>query len=327
MKTISLIIPAFNEQGNIIPFYERCKEVFQYMDYRIEYIYINDGSYDDTAKSIKTLIDNFNTYAKSQREKIIGINFSRNFGKEAAIFAGLERCTGDYVSIIDADLQQDPSYVKKMVSILESDDDVDCVACYQSKRNESAVLRFFKSMFYKFINGSSNLNFQDNASDFRLFKRNVVDAILAMPEKNRFSKGIFSWVGFNTVFIPYEVKNRASGTTTWSFSKLFKYALDGILGFSDAPLKIATYLGFISACAAFIYFVVVLVGRLVYGVAVPGYATIVCLILIIGGIQMMLIGMLGEYIGRIFMEVKNRPIYLVKSEIESKEFRDRINED
>lgn len=319
MKKISLIIPAFNEQENIKPFYERCHEVFEQMNYQIEYIYINDGSHDDTYKSIQNLIDLFDYSGYSEREKITGINFSRNFGKEAAIYAGLEKCTGEYVAIIDADLQQDPSYIINMASILDSHEDVDCVACYQSKRNESIILKFFKRMFYKLINGSSNLNFQDSASDFRLFRRNVVTAILSLPERNRFSKGIFSWVGFNTVFIPYEVKIRASGTTSWSFPKLVKYALDGILGFSDSPLKIATYLGFTSAFLAFAYFVGVLIGRLVYGVAVPGYATIVCLILIIGGIQMILIGMLGEYIGRIFMEVKNRPIYLIKNEIQSKE--------
>lgn len=317
MKKISLIIPAFNEEDNIMPFYERCKEVFNDSTHQIEYIYINDGSFDKTQKQIENLIKKFNEYGDSFKDKIIGINFSRNFGKEAAIYAGLKRCTGTYVSIIDADLQQDPSYVLKMIKILETDEDIDCVACYQAKRKESVFFKQSKKMFYKLMGESSKLNFQSDASDFRLFRRNVVDAILEMQEKNRFSKGIFSWVGFNTVYIPYDVKDRASGTTKWSLSKLIRYALDGILGFSNAPLKIATYLGFFCSLAAFIYFIVVFIGRIAYGVAVPGYATIVCLILIIGGIEMLLVGILGEYIARIFIEVKDRPIYIIKNEMTS----------
>ena len=319
MKKISLIIPAFNEQDNILPFYKRCHDVFQDLPFQIEYIYIDDGSSDHTQAEIQRLIQTLDEGEPSHKEKIIGIAFSRNFGKEAAIYAGLERCTGDYISIIDADLQQDPSYVARMTEILERDKNVDCVACYQEKRREAALFRVLKRMFYQLMRESSRMTFHSNASDFRLFRREVAEAILAMPEKNRFSKGIFSWIGFHTVYIPYQVKDRARGTTTWSFSKLVKYALDGILGFSSAPLRIATYLGFLASLAAFIYFLIVLIGRIAYGVKVPGYATIVCLLLITSGMQMMLIGVLGEYIGRIFTEVKNRPLYVVKKEIQSKE--------
>lgn len=273
---ISLIIPCYNEAENIFPFYELCKNNFGELEKRVEYIFVNDGSSDTTYEEIKRLIN-------QKCANIIGLNFSRNFGKEAAILAGLNRCTGDFVTIIDADLQQHPKYVVQMISFLENNPTYDCVACYQEKRKESVVLTSVKKIFYRLINAISEVNFEENASDFRTFRKNMVKAILELKEYYRFSKGIFSWVGFNTYYMPYEVERRAFGRTSWSFRKLVRYAVDGFAGFSTVPLKIATWVGSISFLLSIIYFIVVLIEKLTQGISISGYATIVCLILLMGG--------------------------------------------
>lgn len=300
---ISLIVPCYNEEENISKFYKEVKKVFVKEDYEI--IFINDGSTDETLKELKKI-------CKEKTPNVKIINFSRNFGKEAGIYAGLQNACGKYVSIIDADLQQNPKYVLKMVEILDKNDDIDSVVAYQEKRKEGFILSFLKKSFYKIINKVTDVKFVNGASDFRTFRKNMVDAILELKEYYRFSKGIFSWVGFNNYYMPYEVEERKSGKTKWSFWKLLKYAFNGIVAFTTAPLKFATFLGFALSTLSGIYLIVVLLQKLCFGIAIPGYATIVMLILLLGGIQLFCIGLIGEYLSKTYVEVKNRPIYIAK---------------
>ncbi len=309
---ISLVIPCYNEEKNIQAFFYRCQEVFEDFEENIviEYIFVNDGSTDQTYEKIKEV--SFNNKDK----KIIGINFSRNFGKEAAMLAGLKKASGNYITVIDADLQQDPKYVLQMVKFLENNDEYDAVACYQDTRKESKLLIACKSMFYTFINKISDTHFERNASDFRTFRKYVVDSIVELKEYYRFSKGIFSWVGYETYYMPYDVKDRNAGTSSWNFKKLLLYAIDGFVSFTTAPLRVATYIGMIAALISIVYMIIVIVQKLVVGISISGYATIVCLILFIGGIQMILLGIIGEYLARTYIETKQRPIYIVKDVIE-----------
>ena len=318
MNKISLIIPSFNESKNVGPFLERTLEVFRQTKYSLECIFIDDGSQDNTYEEVKGLEKKAND--SEIPLSVVGIQFSRNFGKEAALLAGLEHCTGNYISMIDADLQQDPSYVLDMVEFLERNSEYDIVACYQERRKENALLRFCKRSFYKLANTIGEVPFEENASDFRTMRKPVAEAIMNLPEYNRFSKGLFSWVGFRTYYMPYKVNDRLYGQTTWTIRKLFRYALDGFIGFSSAPLKASAWCGGIISAIAFIYTLIVILQRIVNGVDVPGYATVVCLILIIGGLQMVFMGIIGEYIARMFMEVKNRPNYIIRES-----FRKDIN--
>lgn len=240
------------------------------------------------------------------------IRFSRNFGKEAAIFAGLQHTDGDYVAIIDADMQQPPAIVKQMVEILDEQPDCDMVAAYQVERREGSVLSFFKKAFYKTINKLSDINLRQDASDFRAFRRNVAESILSLGESHRFSKGIFAWIGYNTVYIPYTAEKRHSGKSKWSFFKLLNYALEGIIGYSTKPLRIATFLGGMTSFASMIYLVVVVLQKLIQGIDIPGYATIIVLILLLGGMQLFCIGIIGEYVGKTFEQSKARPIFIAK---------------
>lgn len=228
------------------------------------------------------------------------------------MFAGLEHASGDYICFIDADLQQRPEVVRDMVSILESDPDVDVVAAYQDRRSEGKVLSFFKKSFYAVINKLSKVTLQPDASDFRTFRKSVRDSILDLKEYHRFSKGIFAWVGYNTRFIPYTACERVAGTTKWSFWKLMEYAIEGIIGFSTAPLRLATVLGFVGGVGAILYLFWVFFEKLVFGIDVPGYATIITLLLIFGSSQLFCMGIIGEYVGRIFEQSKDRPIYIAK---------------
>ena len=229
---LSLIVPCFNEQDNIFPFARAVAEVFpDPSDYEI--VFVNDGSKDKTLQNLKEL-------HRQSQQNIRVVSFSRNFGKESAIYAGLQHCDGEYISLIDADLQQDPAIVKQMTEILDAEPDTDCVCAFQETRHENKLMTSVKSAFYKMATNMSEVDFVDGASDFRTFRRTVRDALLQMPEYFRFSKGLFSWVGFNTKYIPYEAKERASGTTKWGFKKLLKYGWNGILAFSTAPLKLAT---------------------------------------------------------------------------------------
>lgn len=311
MKKITLVIPCFNEEENIYPFFNLCKETLN-KNFLYEFIYINDGSKDKTFEMISSLIK------ENIDENIIGINFSRNFGKEAAILAGLKSASGDYISVIDADLQQNPKYVNEMVNLLELNQTLDMVAAYQDKRREGSVHRFFKKLFYSLINKISETHFEKDASDFRTFTSNVKDAILSLEEYNRFSKGIFSWVGFNVEYIPYQVEDRKFGKTTWSLKSLTKYAIEGFVGFSTVPLKIATILGFITSIFSILYMLFIIGQKIFVGIDIEGYATIVTLILFFSGLILLSLGIIGEYLSKIYLEVKNRPHYIVKEIIESK---------
>lgn len=301
---LSLVVPCYNEKENVSALYDACKDAFAGKINRWEIIFVNDGSRDDTWQQLKALWDDHGN--------IQLINFSRNFGKEAAMYAGLQKAQGQYVTIIDADLQQRPEVVVDMVAFLDANEDFDCVAAYQQERNEGAVLSFFKKSFYKLINRLCEINFHSGASDFRTFRREMAQAILQMPEYFRFSKGIFSWVGYNTYFMPYQARERNAGKTSWSFRKLFKYAIEGIVAFTTAPLNLATWLGGICAVLSALYMLVVVIQKLCFDIPVPGYPTLVVLILLIGSIQMLLLGIIGQYISKIYIEGKRRPIYIAK---------------
>lgn len=307
---LSLVIPCYNEEGNVQKFVEVISQTFKNKIFNYELIFINDGSQDDTLNKLKELCNN-----SDQNIKII--NFSRNFGKEAGMYAGLKEAKGDYITIIDADLQQDPNYVLKMVKILDEHEEYDSVVAYQDRRKESGVLTFFKDTFYKIINRLSEVEFVMGASDFRTFRRSMVNSILDMKEYYRFSKGIFSWVGFNNYYMSYDVHNRLSGTTKWSFWKLFKYAIDGIVSFTTAPLRLATILGLIVSLLSLIYLIIVIIQKLFFSIEIEGYATIVTSILFLGGIQLLCIGIIGEYLGRTYVETKNRPLYIIREVIDN----------
>lgn len=310
---LSLVIPCYNEEKNILLFYEAVKKDFSGVDFEYELVFVNDGSRDGTFKELKKLCNG------DLPVKIV--NFSRNFGKEAAMYAGLRESEGDYVTIIDADLQQKPSIALDMVNTLDNEPEYDCVAAYQDIRNESKALVFFKNCFYKLINKFSDTEFTQGASDFRTFRRHMVEAILSMDEYFRFSKGLFSWVGFKTKFIPYVADERATGESKWSFTKLFKYAMDGIFAFSTTPLRISTIIGLVTALLSIIYLFVVVIQKLAFGINVEGYATIVVLILLLGGIQLCCIGIIGEYIARTYIQTKNRPIYIAKDVIKNHKYK------
>lgn len=306
---LSIVVPCYNEEKNVKIFYNETTKILDETKYSYEIVFINDGSKDNTYFKLKEITE------KSDKN-IKVVNFSRNFGKEAAMYAGLKETKGKFVSIIDADMQQDPKYILEMIDFLEKNEQYDAVAAYQEIRKESKLLTFFKNSFYKLINKISDTNFVQGASDFRTFRRNVVDAILSLGEYYRFSKGIFSWVGFNTYYMPYDVKQRANGVSTWPFWKLFKYAIDGIVAFTTAPLKIATFTGLFTALCSIIYLIVVVIQKLAFEIMIPGYATIVTLILFLGGMQLFSIGIIGEYLARLYIENKRRPIYIAKNVID-----------
>ncbi len=306
---LSLVVPCFNEGENVRAFYDACVIAFKDKISSYEIIFINDGSKDNTWSELLSV-------AQSSDCNIKLINFSRNFGKEAGMYAGLQHAQGDYVSIIDADMQQSPYTVVKMIEFLENNPDFDSVCAYQSKRKEGKLLSFYKKVFYKLISKVCKMDFRDGASDFRTFRKNMVNAILRLKEYSRFSKGIFSWVGFNTYYMEYEVRERNAGKTSWSFFKLLKYAKDGFISFTTFPLKLSTFVGLISSFISILYMLVVIVQKLSFGIAVPGFATIVVLILFVGGIQLSALGIIGEYISQIYIEGKKRPVYITKEYIE-----------
>lgn len=306
---LSLVVPCYNEAENVALFQDATISAFDGCGYDYEIIFVDDGSKDATYHNLKKL-------HAQQRCPVKVISFSRNFGKEAALYAGLEHATGDYICLIDADLQQRPEIAREMVQILEEKPEYDVVAAYQDRRGEGKVLSFFKKSFYTIINKLSDVQLRSDASDFRTFRRSVRDSILRLGESHRFSKGIFAWVGYETCFIPYTACERAAGTTKWSFKKLLNYAIEGIIGFSTKPLRMATYLGIITAIIAIIYLIVVVLEKLIVGIDIPGYATIIVLTLLLGGIQLLCIGIIGEYVGKIFEQSKDRPIYIAKDIME-----------
>lgn len=302
---LSLVVPCYNEAESVALFQEATIQAFDNCGYDYEIVFVDDGSRDATMHNLRKL-------HSKQKCPVKVVQLSRNFGKEAALYAGLEHCSGEYISLIDADLQQRPEIVRDMVKILDEDNRYDVVAAYQDRRNEGRVLSFLKKGFYALINKLSKVKLRADASDFRTFRRSVADSLLELKEYHRFSKGIFAWVGFETCFIPYTACKRVAGTTKWSFRKLFNYALEGIVGFSTAPLRLSVYLGFFTALAGAIYLIAVLLEKLISGIPVPGYATIIVLILVLGSMQLFCIGIIGEYVGKIFEQSKDRPIYLKK---------------
>ncbi len=306
---LSLVVPCYNEEANVCRFFSEVNNVFNNKVADYEFVFVNDGSKDRTYENLKNLYEN------NRSSKIQVLSFSRNFGKESAIYAGLSAAKGDVVCIIDADLQQRPEVVLEMLEIMKADESVDCVTAYQKDRKEGKLLTKLKSAFYKIINRVAEVDFVNGASDFRLVKRKMVDAILEMGEYHRFSKGIFSWVGFNTQYLSYTVAEREFGESKWSFFKLFRYAVEGIMAFSTLPLKISTAVGFVTSFISVVYLVVVVLQKLIQGIDVPGYATIIVLILFLGGMQLFCLGILGEYLSKIYVQVKNRPIYILKEHL------------
>lgn len=302
---LSLVVPCYNEADNVIPFCDAVMNAFADCGYDYEIVYVDDGSKDATLHNLHKLFE-------EQKCPIKVVSFSRNFGKEAALYAGLKQTSGQYVSLIDADLQQRPEIVRDMVKILDDQPEYDVVAAYQDRRGEGKVLSFFKKSFYSIINKLSDIQLRSDASDFRTFRRTVADSIISLGEYHRFSKGIFAWVGYNTCFIPYVACERVAGTSKWNFWKLLNYAVDGIIGYSTKPLRIATFLGGLTSCAALIYLVIVLLEKLIAGIDIPGYATIIVLILLLGGVQLFCIGIIGEYVGRTFEQSKERPVFIAK---------------
>lgn len=300
---LSLVVPCYNEAENVAAFQNAVIQAFANRGFDYEIVFVDDGSKDATMFQLKKLF-------REQKCPVKVVSFSRNFGKEAAIYAGLKQACGDYVTLIDADLQQRPEIVLDMMKILDEQPEYDLVAAYQDRRNEGKVLSFFKRTFYKLINHLSDVNLHADASDFRTMRRTVADSIVDLGEYHRFSKGIFAWVGFNTCFIPYIARERLAGESKWNFRKLFNYAIEGIIGYSTKPLRIATFLGGFTAVIAFLYLIYVVFEKLIAGIDIPGYATIVVLILFLGSMQLFCIGIIGEYVGRTFEQSKQRPVYI-----------------
>lgn len=302
----SLIVPCFNEEGNVEKFLEVTKNAFKDYTDSYEIVFVNDGSRDATPEKLRKLFNE----NKDVRIKVI--NFSRNFGKEAAMYAGFTEAVGEYVTIIDADLQQDPSYAVQMGRILDENPDCDMVAAFQEERKEGKFITTCKTMFYKAINKVTEVDFISDASDFRTMRKSVVKTILALPEYHRFSKGIFSWVGYSTIAIPYEVKERESGETKWNFMKLLKYALDGIIAYTDMPLKLPVYAGAFMGIISVLMFLGFIIAD-IFAVdfnAASGY--VASLVLLVGAIICVFLGIMGYYIGKIHTQVKERPIFIAK---------------
>ena len=302
-EKISIIVPCYNEEESLPLFYREASDVMSRMGTEYELLFVNDGSKDQTLPILKDLA--------ASDPHVFYLSFSRNFGKEAAMYAGFQNCTGDYVAVMDADLQDPPSLLPEMMEILRTQE-YDSVATRRKSRDgEPPVRSWFARKYYKVINRISDADVQDGARDFRLMKRKMVNAILAMGEYNRFSKGIFGWIGFRTYWLSYENIERVAGQTKWSFWKLFKYGTDGIINFSSTPLAVASWFGVFSTLIAFILLIVIIIRKLVFGDPVAGWASTICVIIFIGGIQMLFLGIIGQYIAKIYLETKNRPVYII----------------
>lgn len=303
MKKLSIIVPCFNEEESIPYFYDEVKKVTKNMDIKLELIFVDDGSRDKTLEVIKS---------KTDDKEVKYISFSRNFGKEAAMYAGLSMASGDYVTIMDVDLQDPPSLLPEMVRLIE-EEEYDCVATKSTSRNGYSFLRkTFTKWFYDIIGKMSKTEMVPGARDYRLMTRQMVEAVLSMKEYNRYSKGLFSFVGFKTKWIEFENKERVAGTTKWNFWKLFSYALDGIVGFSTAPLTMAAFIGVLFCLIAFIMIIVIIVKTLAFGDPTSGWPSLACIIFMVSGIQLLCLGVIGEYLAKMYLEVKQRPIYIIK---------------
>ena len=303
-KSVSLIVPCYNEEAALPFFYEAvCEVASELENYDFSFVFVNDGSKDRTLQILRELA--------AKDERVQYLSFSRNFGKEAAMYAGFCNAKGDYVAVMDADMQDPPSLLPEMIHILENEE-YDSVATRRVTRDgEPPIRSFFARMFYKIINRISEADIVDGARDFRLMKREMVEAIVSMCEYNRFSKGIFGWIGFRTKWLPYKNVERVAGETKWNFWKLFKYSIEGIVNFSQAPLSIASMSGLFLTLVSFLMVLFVFVRRMIFGDPVAGWASTICIILFIGGVQLLCMGIMGQYLAKTYLEVKKRPHYIV----------------
>lgn len=308
MKLLSVVVPCYNEEDNVPYFYEELlkqEDKLAAMDAEMEIIYIDDGSRDRTVAEVRKL--------REKDERVHLVSFSRNFGKEAGIYAGLQKAKGDYVVLMDADLQDPPSLLPEMLSYVKQG--YDSVATRRvSRKGEPPIRSFFARRFYALMKVISKTEIVDGARDYRLMTRQMVDAILSMTEYNRFTKGIFGWVGYETKWLEYENIERVKGETKWSFWKLLLYSMDGIMAFSTLPLALSSFMGILFCILSFLLIIFIVVRAAVFGDPVAGWPSLVCIITLIGGVQMFFIGVVGQYLAKMYMEVKNRPIYLVKEE-------------
>ncbi len=302
MAFLSIVVPCFNEEESIGIFLKEIQNILD--DYDYEIIYVNDGSEDNTLKNIKEIADS--------NSNIKYISFSRNFGKESAIYAGLKNASGDLICVIDADLQHPPNLLLEMIEAITKEDYDIAAARRVSRKGEPKIKSFFSHLFYKVFNRLSKMKLMEGATDYRMMTRQVVDSVLELNEYNRFSKGLFQWVGFNTKWIEYENVERIAGKTTWSFWGLVSYSIEGIVAFTTTPLTVSILLGTIFSIIAFIYMVFIITKYLLYSDPVQGFATIMSVILFLGGIQLLFIGVLGKYLEKTYIETKNRPIFIVK---------------
>jgi len=305
MNKISIVVPCYNEEAVLPLFFDTVEhKVKSQKLFDVEYIFVNDGSSDNTFQILREL--------KQENDRVHYISFSRNFGKEAALYAGLKAANGDYVAVMDADLQDPPEMLLEMYKLITTDD-YDCIGSRRVTRKGEPVIRsFFAKMFYRIMSKISDVEIVDGARDFRLMKRYVVDAILEMNEYNRFSKGIFCWVGFKTKYLEYENIERAGGKTKWNFWKLFKYSVEGVVAFSTVPLFTTSFVGLICCAVSLITFIYFLANGLLFGTDGSGFSTLVCLFLLMSGILLLAIGVIGIYLSKVYMEVKARPQYIVK---------------
>ncbi len=300
---VSIIVPCYNEQEALPLFYDEFRKALSHSVIDYEFIFVNDGSTDETLNCIKELA--------KRDEKVKYLSFSRNFGKEAAMYAGFCNADGEYVGVMDADMQDPPTLIPEMLEILCSGE-YDCVATRRvSRKGEPPIRSFFARIFYRIINKISDANVVDGARDFRIMRREMADAVVAMAETNRFSKGIFGWVGFRTKWIPFENIERIAGETKWSFWGLLSYALDGIINFSEMPLNIASWFGLIMTAVSFFFLIVIVIRKLCFGDPVAGWASTISIMLFIGGIQLFCMGVMGQYIAKIYGESKKRPHYII----------------
>ncbi|RHH68700.1 MULTISPECIES: glycosyltransferase family 2 protein [Vagococcus] len=306
-KMLSIVVPCYNEQDTINPYITRMMDIEKLLpNLTFEYWFVNDGSKDNTLEVLKKETASSNKYNY--------LSFSRNFGKESALYAGLEHTRGDYITVMDVDLQDPPELLPKMVELIEQGEH-DCIGTRRVTRaGEPKIRSFFAKQFYKIINKISDVEIVDGARDYRLMSRQMVDAILELKEYNRFSKGIFSWVGFDTHYLEFENIERVEGETSWSFWDLLQYSIDGIISFSEFPLKLSTILGFISFIASIIALIFIVIRALIFGDPTSGWPSLVCIILALGGLQLLCLGVVGQYLGKTFLETKRRPIYIVKDQ-------------
>lgn len=312
MRILSLIVPCYNEEESIMLFYDAVANVFDKINqtnncYQPEYLFVNDGSNDKTLQVLKNL-------QSEHKDTVHYLSFSRNFGKESAFSAGINSATGELVAVMDVDLQDPPELLPKMINLIENEH-YDCVGTIQKQRRGQGRIRaFLSSQFYKVIDTISQVHIEPNARDYRLMTRKMVDSVRSLPEYNRFSKGIFAWVGYKTTYLEYNSQPRATGTSHWSMMQLFNYAIEGIIDFSDAPLKIATWIGGLSFVMAIFGLIFVVFRALIVGGSVAGWPSLVTIMLLLGGTQLFCLGILGQYISKIYLESKHRPKYIIKEQ-------------